>query len=112
MNRSCPITLNHGVVGNGRVLALISPTTHIDWLCMPRFDSASVFGRILDVDRQYSGDGKPRAFCIRRAHLDSHTTQGGTERWIHTQCVFVWNECIDAVGFQHRLHEQRASGRR
>ena len=48
---SCPITLNHGVIGNGRVLALVSPSTHIDWLCMPRFDSASVFGRILDVEK-------------------------------------------------------------
>ena len=48
---SCPITLNHGVIGNGRVLALVSPTTHIDWLCMPRFDSASVFARILDVEK-------------------------------------------------------------
>ena len=44
MNDSCPITLNHGVIGNGRVLALVSPTTHIDSLCMPRFDSADDFG--------------------------------------------------------------------
>ena len=48
MTHSCPITLNHGVIGNGRVLALVSPTTHIDWLCMPRFDSASVFGRLFE----------------------------------------------------------------
>jgi hypothetical protein len=33
---ACPITLNHGVIGNGRVLGLISPSIHIDWLCMPR----------------------------------------------------------------------------
>jgi GH15 family glucan-1,4-alpha-glucosidase len=51
VTHSCPITLNHGVIGNGRVLALVSPSTHIDWLCMPRFDSASVFGRILDVEK-------------------------------------------------------------
>jgi GH15 family glucan-1,4-alpha-glucosidase len=51
VNRPCGITLDHGVVGNGRVLALIAPSTHIDWLCMPRFDSASVFARILDVEK-------------------------------------------------------------
>ena len=46
---SLPIPdLNHGAIGNGRVLALISPTSAIEWLCLPRFDSPSVFGRILD----------------------------------------------------------------
>ena len=40
--------LHHGAIGNGRVLALISPTTAIEWLCLPRFDSPSIFGRILD----------------------------------------------------------------
>ena len=51
MTDSCAIRLDHGVIGNGRVLALIAPDTHIDWLCMPRFDSASIFGRILDVEK-------------------------------------------------------------
>lgn len=41
-------TLDHGVIGNGTVLALVRPTTQIDWLCMPRFDSATVFGALLD----------------------------------------------------------------
>ena len=43
--------LDHGVIGNGQVIALVSPTTDIDWLCMPRFDSPSVFARLLDAKR-------------------------------------------------------------
>ncbi|MBI4854248.1 MAG: glycoside hydrolase family 15 protein [Acidobacteria bacterium] len=43
--------LNHGAIGNGRVLALISPTSAIEWLCLPNFDSPSVFGRILDIEK-------------------------------------------------------------
>jgi GH15 family glucan-1,4-alpha-glucosidase len=50
MTRSPP-PLDHGAIGNGRIIALVSPTSAIEWLCMPRFDSPSVFARLLDQDR-------------------------------------------------------------
>ncbi|HBY02839.1 MAG TPA: glycoside hydrolase family 15 protein [Rikenellaceae bacterium] len=40
--------LDYGVIGNCQSAALISKTGSIDWLCFPKFDSPSVFAKILD----------------------------------------------------------------
>jgi GH15 family glucan-1,4-alpha-glucosidase len=56
---AAPLPLHHGAVGNGRVLALIGPDTCVDWLCLPRFDSPSVFARLLDQERGGTWAFKP-----------------------------------------------------
>ena len=44
--RSTPIG-DYGFISDGEVSALVAPGGAIEWMCVPRFDSASVFGSIL-----------------------------------------------------------------
>jgi alpha,alpha-trehalase len=67
-----PAIADYAMLSDCRTAALVSRTGSVDWLCPTRFDSPSVFGRILDDTAGHwsigPADGAP--FEVTRRYLD------------------------------------------
>ena len=61
---------DHAVVGDTQTMALIARDGSVDWLCLPRFDSAACFAALLGDERngrwQICPRGSPRAWSPGR----------------------------------------------
>lgn len=64
---------DYGLIGNEVTGALVSRFGSIDWACLPRFDSASVFARLLD-----RRDGGSHRLGPREPYVSHQQYVGGT----------------------------------
>ena len=53
---------NHGVIGHLHTAALVGTDGTVDWLCLPAFDSPSVFCSILDDEKGGYFELKPESY--------------------------------------------------
>jgi GH15 family glucan-1,4-alpha-glucosidase len=79
---------DHGLIGNLRTAALVSVHGSIDWLCLPDFDSPSVFAALLD-------DRKGGRFAITPAATDLVCKQ---LYWPETNVLVTRFLAADGVG--------------
>ena len=82
--------------------ALVNSDGAIDWLCMPRFDSPALFGRILDADAGHWSIRPTGTFHTERRYLPGSLV---LETTFHTQTGVV--RLTDALAFApgQRGHE-------
>ncbi|MFZ0252111.1 MAG: glycoside hydrolase family 15 protein [Acidimicrobiales bacterium] len=61
---------DYALLSDRHSAALVSRSGSIDWLCFPRFDSPSIFGRLLGEDAGYWSIRAPGATEVTRRYLD------------------------------------------
>jgi alpha,alpha-trehalase len=85
---STPIA-DYGLLADCNGSALVDRAGSIDWLCMPRYDSAAIFARLLDPDAGHWSIRPAGAFEVERRYIPgslaietTFTSDAGTVRLI------------------------------
>jgi GH15 family glucan-1,4-alpha-glucosidase len=60
----------YALLSDCRSAALVHRAGSVDWLCFPRYDAPSVFGRLLDEEAGHWSIHVPEATSIRRRYVD------------------------------------------
>jgi alpha,alpha-trehalase len=61
---------DYALLSDCRTAALVHRSGSVDWLCFPRYDSPSVFGRLLDEGAGHWSISVPGATVVRHRYLD------------------------------------------
>lgn len=86
----------YAAIGDMRTLGLVDDAGSLDWWCWPRFDSPSVFGRLLDDDGGH-WQIEPTADVVARRQVYLSATNVLVTR-IHTDAGVVEIDDLMAVG--------------
>ncbi|MFI6674373.1 glycoside hydrolase family 15 protein [Kribbella sp. NPDC050470] len=65
---STPIA-HHAMLSDRHTAAVVDSAGSVEWLCLPRYDSPSVFGRLLDADAGHWSIKPTAAFSVSRRYL-------------------------------------------
>jgi GH15 family glucan-1,4-alpha-glucosidase len=85
-SRYLPIE-NYGIIGNLRTAALVGVDGSIDWLCLPHFDSPSIFAAILDDTKGGRFRISPSSEGFRRKQFYWPDTNVLVTRFLHEDGV-------------------------
>jgi alpha,alpha-trehalase len=105
-----PPIADYGFLSDCATCALVAPSGNIEWLCLPRFDSPSVFGAILDRDAglfRLAPDGVnvPTARRYLPGTMVLETSWGTRGGWIIVRDVLL-------IGPWHRDEDRSRTYRR
>jgi len=101
---------DYGLLADCNTAALVARDGSIDWLCLPRYDSPSVFGRILDPDAGHWSIRPAAGFTSERRYLagtlvieTTFTTESGSVK-LTDALAFVEGQRGHDLGYDAR-HE-------
>src|SRR5438067_6031397 len=90
-----PPIADYAFLSDCETCALVAPSGNVEWLCLPRFDSPSVFGAILDRDAGMSrlgpdGVNVPAARRYLPGTMVAETSWGARAGWIIVRDVLLF----------------------
>ncbi|MBI3561062.1 MAG: glycoside hydrolase family 15 protein [Gammaproteobacteria bacterium] len=79
---------DYGLIGNCQTAALVNGRGSVEWMCMPRPDSAPVFGRLLDADGGHFSIAPARAGTVTQNYLPN------------TNVLITRIDCVDGGAYR------------